>query len=59
MIEMPPRQQLPAPRDRDFRIVIILIILGVLGAILWFSDPAHQWPGKSRVDWPPPATAKP
>lgn len=49
----------PAPRGKDVTIVVILLILAVLAAILWFADPAHQWPGKSRVDWPPPAPAKP
>ena len=49
----------PAPRGKDITIVVILLLLAALGAILWFADPAHQWPGKSRVDWPPPASAKP
>jgi len=39
--------------------VVVLVILAAVAAILWFADPAHQWPGNSRVDWPAPAPAKP
>jgi hypothetical protein len=49
----------PEPRRKDFTILVVLLILGVLTAILWFADPAHQWPGRSRVDWPPATPAKP
>lgn len=52
----PPR----APGRRDVVFVIVLLGLLALAAVLWFADPAHQPTGKSRVDWPVPATpAKP
>jgi hypothetical protein len=45
----------PAPPGKDVLIGVVLLLLAVLAVILWFADPAHQWHGKSRVDWPPPA----
>ena len=44
----------PARRRKDWVIVAVLLGLAALVAYLWFADPAHQWPGRSRVDWPPP-----
>ena len=49
----------PEPRRKDYTILVVLLILAALAAILWFADPAHQWPGNSRVDWPPPAKPSP
>ena len=42
-------------RRKDWLIVAVLLGLAALVTYLWFADPAHQWPGHSRVDWPPPA----
>lgn len=47
----------PEPRGKDYTTVVILLILAVPAAMLWFADPAHRWPGKSRVDWPAPSNS--
>ena len=49
----------PAPPGKDITVLIVLIILAVLVAVLWFADPAHQPHGESRVEWPPAQPAKP
>ena len=37
----------------------LLILLATLGLILLFKDLSRRVPGKSRVDWPSAAPAKP
>jgi hypothetical protein len=39
--------------------MIVLILLSILAAVLWFSDPAHRPDGQSRINWPPASTTKP
>jgi len=61
MSTLPPAQPLPptAPNGKSVMLVLVLLGLALLVAILWFADPAHQWPGRSRVDWPAPEATKP
>ena len=47
------------PRGRDPFFIVVLVILSVLAAVLWFTDAAHQPQGESRVDWPSAESAKP
>jgi hypothetical protein len=49
----------PARRGKNIAIVVALLGLAALAVLLWFADPAHQWYGGSRVDWPAPAAGKP
>jgi hypothetical protein len=48
----------PLPRDQ-LMFTAVLILLTLFAVLLWFKDPAHRYSGKSRVDWPPVAPAKP
>jgi len=58
---LPPRDEPkpPDPLGKDALFVVVLVILAVLVAILWFADPAHQSSGDSRVDWPAAQPVKP
>jgi hypothetical protein len=50
----------PRPMSRSqLMFLTVLVLLAVLGVLLWFNDPAHQPSGRSRVDWPSAAPAKP
>lgn len=48
----------PLPRQQKISMAV-LILLALIGAALWFADPAHRPSGRSRIDWPPPGATKP
>ena len=53
---------MPAPKPKSTGQMLygsVLILLVVLAVILLIKDLARRPPGKSRVDWPEPASAKP
>ena len=52
------RARRPIPRVHII-ITALLVLLAVVAAILWFGDPAHQWPGNSRVEWPATTSSPP
>jgi hypothetical protein len=54
----PPPPPPPSGR-RDLLFVTVLLGLLALTVFLWFTDPAHQFHGKSRVDWPAASPGRP
>jgi hypothetical protein len=39
--------------------VAVFALLATVAIVAWFSDPAHQAQGESRINWPPASPAKP
>jgi hypothetical protein len=43
----------------DVWFLLVLIVLAVLVALLWFGDPGHSSDDNSRVSWPEAKPHKP
>jgi hypothetical protein len=50
----------PPPEPASQRLVgAVLILLSALAMISLFKQLSQRPPGKSRIDWPPPASTQP